>query len=395
MSDQPTIIHLDLDSFFVSVERLARPDLRGVPVLVGGRPEARGVVASASYEARAFGCRSAMPMSTALRLCPQAIVVAPSRGRYSHYSRQVMALLGEITPLVEQVSVDEAYFDVRGCELRSGPPLTIAQSLQRRIRDEVGLPASFGLGANKLIAKLASEKAKPNGIFMVALGTEQHFLAPLPVRDLPGVGPATAERLRALGITTVGQVAALEQATLVRLFGEAGGTSLFEKSRAISSSPVAPEHRPKNISQETTFAHDIAHREAVERHLLAQADAVAARLRDQGFQARTITLKLRFADFTTISRSQTLPTPTDLPTPIYEAARTMLAAAWQQGRAVRLVGVGASNLLDHVGYQLDLFDQHGHDEAREAKLTRTLDDLRERFGKNVVKRARLLDDTEE
>lgn len=389
----PTIIHLDLDSFFVSVERLDHPELRSVPVLVGGRPEVRGVVASASYEARRFGCRSAMPMSTALRLCPHAIVVPPRGERYREVSRQVMILLEELTPLVEKVSVDEAYLDVRGCEQRWGSPLIIAQTLQGRIRDELKLPASLGIASNKLVAKIASDLAKPAGIRLVPVGEEAVFLAPLPVNRLPGVGPTTAARLTRLGIATVGELAALSRLTLVREFGEAAGMSLYEKSHGRGPTEVEPEHRPKNISHETTFARDLASREAVERHLLEQTEAVATRLRAHRFQARTITLKLRFADFETITRSQTLEAPTDLATTIYAAARGLLTGAWKRGHAVRLVGVGVSNLVDRVGYQLELFSESSA--TREARLAQTLDEIRARFGNDIIKRARLLDQDEE
>lgn len=385
----PTILHLDLDSFFVSVERLYRPDLVGKPVLVGGAG-ARGVVSSASYEARQFGCRSAMPMAQAIKLCPQAIVVPASHGRYGEYSGRVMRILEAVTPLVEKVSVDEAFLDVAGCEQLFGQPLEIAQMLQRRIWDELTLPASLGVATNKLVAKIASDDAKPQGIRVVPSGEEAAYLAPRPVRDIPGIGPMTAQKLQRWDILTIAQLAALERATLVREFGDKQGESLWLKAQGISRSKVEPEQAIKSISHENTFERDVSSRATIERELLEQAEHVAARLRAKALQGRTVTLKLRHADFQTLTRSLTLDAPTDLARPIYEAAVALLVREWRRGMSVRLIGVGVSNLLEHAGYQLDLFTENP--DPRDAKIAETLDHLRARFGKEVVKRARLLDD---
>jgi DNA polymerase-4 len=385
-----SILHLDLDSFFVSVERLQRPELVGKPVLVGGAPGERGVVASASYEARQFGCRSAMPMAQALKLCPHAIFVSSSHGLYGEYSRRVMTILEAVTPLVEKVSVDEAYLDVAGCELRFGEPLQIARMLQQHIQAELSLPASLGLATNKLLAKIASGDAKPRGIRVVPPGEEAAYLAPRPVKDIPGIGPMTAQRLQRWDIVTVGQLATLERATLVREFGEKQGESLWLKARGISTSKVEPDQPTKSISHENTFARDVHSRATLERELLEQAEHVAARLRAKGLQGRTVTLKLRHADFQTLTRSTTLDAPTDLSRPIYEAAVALLAREWGRGLSARLIGVGVSNLVGHVGYQLDLFAENP--DPRDAKIAETLDDLRKRFGKDVVRRARLLDE---
>jgi DNA polymerase IV len=384
----PTILHLDLDSFFVSVERLRNPALVGKPVLVGGRPDERGVVASASYEARQYGCRSAMPMARALRLCPHAVVVPSSHGIYGEMSRRVMALLGDVTPLVEKVSVDEAYLDVAGCELRFGDGPQIAHMLQARIRETFDLPSSLGVATNKLIAKIASGDAKPQGIRVVAPGHEAVYLAPRPVGDIPGVGPVTAEKLQRWGIVTAGDLAALERSTLVREFGAKQGESLWLKARGISHSPVEPVQPTKSISHENTFARDVTERAVLERELLDQAEHVANRLRAKELHGRTVTLKLRYADFRTVTRALTLTTPTDLARPIYEAALALLHREWHPGLSVRLIGVGISGLTEQVGYQMDLFS--GEPDPRESRLAETLDELRERFGKDVIKRARLL-----
>jgi DNA polymerase IV len=384
----PTILHLDLDSFFVSVERLRNPALLGKPVLVGGKPDERGVVASASYEARQFGCRSAMPMAQAVRLCPHAVVVPSSHGLYGEMSRKVMALLGEVTPLVEKVSVDEAFLDVAGCELRFGDAPQIARMLQARIREHFDLPSSLGVSTNKLIAKIASGDAKPQGIRLVPAGQEAAYLAPRPVGDIPGVGPVTTQKLQRWGIVTVADLAALERSTLVREFGEKQGESLWLKARGISYSPVEPVQPTKSISHENTFARDVTERPVLERELLDQAEHVANRLRAKGMHGRTVTLKLRHADFRTVTRSLTLAAPTDLARPIYEAALALLQREWHAGLSARLIGVGISGLSEQVGYQLDLFS--GEPDPREARLADTLDELRERFGKDVIKRARLL-----
>lgn len=389
MRETATVLHLDLDCFFVSVERLQNPALIGKPVLVGGRPESRGVVASASYESRRFGCRSAMPMAQALRRCPDALVVPARHDLYGATSRRVMALLREVTPLVEQVSVDEAYLDVAGCEIAFGPPDQIARDLQRRIAEELGLPSSLGLATNKLLAKIASGDAKPEGIRHVPPGDEAAYLAGRPVRDLPGIGPQTAQRLQQLGIVTIGELARLEEATLLRTFGQKQGASLYRKARGQDESVVEPEQARKSVSHENTFATDVADRARLERELLAQAERVAARLRKVAMHGRTVTLKLRYADFSTITRSKTLERPTDLAGPIFEAAVALLRKEWRRSRRVRLIGVGVSNLAPPIGYQLTLFDQE--ESRRDGAIARTLDSLRDRYGEDVVTRARLLD----
>ncbi len=390
------IIHLDLDAFFVAVERLDNPALIGRPVIVGGRAEARGVVSSASYEARAFGIHSAMPTAQALRLCPGAVLVEGHRGRYAEMSRRVMALLGEYTPLLEPISIDEAFLDVTGAEAHYGPPGQLAKTLQDRIEAELGLSASLGVATNKLVAKIASDFRKPHGITVVPPGEEAAFLAPLPMRRLWGVGEVTARELGKLGIETIGDLARLAAADLRARFG-AHGEGLWRAARGMDDSPVTPEHEVKSVSREETFAQDSTDATLLRRELLRLSDAVAAQLRRHGFQARTISLKLRYADFTTLSRQTTLPDPTDAGPALYKHALALFQATWQ-GQPVRLVGVSAANLTQ-AGRQLRLFEQAGQAGAarveRQAQLDAALDRIRARFGEDAVQRASLLDEPEE
>ena len=383
-----TIIHLDLDAFFVAVERLDDPKLIGVPVIVAGRPEARGVVSSASYEARKFGIHSAMPTAQALRLCPQVIVVSGHRGRYVELSRRVMAILGEYTPLLEPLSIDEAFLDVTGTEAHYGPPAQLARTLQDRIMAELGLSASLGVAGNKLVAKIASDFRKPHGITVVLPGEEAAFLAPLPIRKLWGVGQVTARELAGLGIVTIGDLARLSAEDLRARFG-VPGEGLWRAARGFDDSPVTPEHEAKSLSREETFAQDIRDPAVLRRELLRLSDAVAARLRHHGLRSRTISLKLRYPDFTTLSRQVTLTEPTDAGPAIYAQALALFEAAWDR-RPVRLLGVSADNLTQ-AARQLRLFEQ---EEARHAQLEATLDRIRARFGEHAIQRASLLEEPE-
>jgi DNA polymerase-4 len=404
---QRAIIHIDLDAFFVAVEQLDDPALIGQPVIVGGRPDARGVVASASYEARRFGVRSAMPTAQALRLCPEAIVLPGSRGRYSEMSRRVMAILRNYTPLVEQVSIDEAFLDVSGTEAQYGPPAQLAAAIQARIQSELGLSASLGVAANKLIAKIASDFQKPHGITVVPPGEEAGFLAPLPVRKLWGVGEVTSRELSRLDVQTVGDLARLPLETLRQAFGS-HGVGLWRGAHGMDDSPVVTEHEIKSLSREETFTRDTRDAALMRRELLRLSDAVAASLRRHGLTARTVSIKLRYADFKTLTRQRTLAAPVDSGAALYEAALSLLETAWNRQQAVRLLGVGAAGLTEIAG-QLPLFEAPDEDAAvadlaareseaareRRARLDAALDRIRQRFGNEAIQRASLLEEPEE
>jgi DNA polymerase IV len=392
-----TIIHLDLDAFFVAVERLDNPDLIGKPVIVGGRPEERGVVASASYECRRCGVGSAMPTAQALRLCPQAILIAGHRGRYSEMSRLVMRILADYTPELEQLSIDEAFLDMTGTEALFGPPAQLAQTIQRRIDDELKLSSSLGVAANKLVAKIASDYGKPHGITVVPPGTEAAFLAPLPIRRLWGVGRVTAADLGRLGVETVADLTRFSLDELRARFGS-HGEGLWRAARGMDDSPVTAERERKSLSREETFAKDIRDPAVLRRELLRLSDDVAGGLRRHKVQARTVDIKLRYADFTTYTRQATLPESTDTGPVIYAVALALFEAAWDR-RPLRLVGVGGSRLCEPVR-QLRLFEQAEEAPAaaraeRQARLDDALDRIRARFGDDAIQRASLLDQPDE
>lgn len=385
------IIHLDLDAFFCAVEELRDPSLAGKPFAVGGRPETRGVVASCSYPARRLGIHSAMPMSQALRLCP-ALMIVPARHRaYAAMSQQVMAILRKVTPLVEQISIDEAFLDVTD---RAEETAALAADLQQTIRRELGLPASLGVAANKLVAKIANNVGKaaargdapPNALLVVPPGEEAAFLAPLPADALWGVGPKTAERLRALGIHTIGDIARWPERDLVRRFGK-HGQELSRHARGLDERPVVTEHERKSISQETTFARDVIDAALLHQTLLAQTEDVAVDLRRRQLMATTVKLKIRWADFTTLTRQTTLAQPTDAAATIYAASCALLDRVWE-GEAVRLIGVGVSGLNE--ARQLSLWDAP---DERSERLYTAVRDLRRRYGAGAIRRgSELVDD---
>jgi len=385
-----TIIHADLDAFFVAVERLDNPALIGVPVIVGGRAEVRGVVASASYEARKYGVHSAMPTAQALRLCPQVVLVSGHRERYAEMSHCVMAIFGDYTPLVEPISIDEAFLDVSGTEAHYGLPAQLAQTLQERIEHELRLSASLGVASNKLVAKIASDYRKPHGITVVTPGQEAAFLAPLPIRRLWGVGEVTGRELAKLGIETIGDLARFALEELRGRFG-ASGEGLGRAARGLDDSPVTPERDEKSLSREETFAQDVGDPILLRNELLRLSESVASRLRRHGFVARTIGLKVRYSDFTTLTRQATLAEPTDSGPVIYAQVLALFAATWDRRRSVRLVGVGTSN-LEQPARQLRLFEQETN---RQAQLNTALDRIRGRFGDASIQRAALLDEPEE
>ncbi len=341
------IIHADLDAFYATVEQLDNPELQGKPVLVGGRPESRGVVATASYEARPYGVRSAMPMRTAVRLCPQGIIVRPRFTRYREVSRQVMEVFREFTEVIEPLSLDEAYLDISEAvnESEGRWPLGVALELKRRVKEETGLTVSVGVSVSKAVSKIASDLDKPDGLVVVPPGDQAEFLAPLPVGKLWGIGPKTAERLRAEGVDTIGTLAAQPSEWLTRVFGQrAEGVRL----RAIGQDdePVHTERITKSVSSETTFPDDVGDSGELRRVLDELAGGVADSLERKGLRGRTVTVKMRLADFTTFTRQSTLASPSNEPDPIRELAWRLLSAELTTGRTFRLLGVGVSNFTE-------------------------------------------------
>ena len=341
------IIHADLDAFYATVEQLDNPELRGKPVLVGGRPESRGVVATASYEARPFGVRSAMPMRTAVRLCPQGIIVRPRFTRYREMSRQVMEVFREFTELIEPLSLDEAYLDISEAvdEAEGRWPLGVALELKRRVKAETGLTVSVGVSVSKAVSKIASDLDKPDGLVVVPPGDQAEFLAPLPVGKLWGIGPKTAERLMAEGVDTIGALAVQSPDWFTRVFGQrAEGVRL--RSVGLDDEPVHTERITKSVSSETTFPDDIGDTEELRRVLEELAGGVAESLERKGLRGRTVTVKMRLADFTTFTRQSTLATPSNEPGPVQDLAWRLLSAELTTGRTFRLLGVGVSNFAE-------------------------------------------------
>ena len=341
------IIHADLDAFYAAVEQLDNPDLRGKPVLVGGSPESRGVVATASYEARVFGVHSAMPMATAVRHCPQGIIVRPRFDRYREMSRLVMEIFRDLTDLVEPLSLDEAYLDITSLVESRRPPLGVAIDLKRRVREETRLNVSIGLGTSKSVAKIASDLEKPDGLVVVPPGDERGFLAPLPVGKLWGIGPKTAERLLQDGVTTIGELASQPDEWYARKFGKRA-QSIRAKAKGQDEDPVKTERSPKSISAETTFPTDINSPEELRGTLNRLASSVSGQLEKKEVKGRTVTVKLRLSDFTTLTRQTTLKAPTNLESVMTETGWRLLEAELTPGRALRLLGVGMSGFEEPV-----------------------------------------------
>jgi DNA polymerase IV len=378
------ILHVDLDAFFVAVEQARDPSLRGKAVVVGGDPGGRGVVATASYEARAFGVHSAMALRTAQRLAPHAIFLRGDFKEYERVSRAFHAILGDYTPLVESGGLDEAYLDITGCEALVGSPEQAAATIRRRIREELGLAASVGIAPSKLVAKVASDRAKPDGVCLVQPGEEAAFLAPMPLRALPMLGPKLEARLLPMGISTLGQLAALPVASLEGLFGRQGAL-ISQRSRGIDVTPVGGEHGAKSISREGTFAADIADPEHLRSILRAFSESVGSQLRRQGRRARTVSLKLRYEDFKTVSRSMTLPRPLNSNEAIFDSADALLARLRQaERRPVRLIGVGASNLVDDA-VQLSLEPSK---ESKAELVSAAFDKVRQKYGTRSLQTGR-------
>ncbi len=373
IGSSPAIIHLDMDAFYASVEQRDDPSLKGRPVIVGGHAR-RGVVLAASYEVRRFGVHSAMPMARALRLAPDAVVVPPRFDVYADASSRVFDILQTVTPLYEPLSLDEAFLDVTSSRSLFGAPAEMARALRARIAGELGLPSSAGIAACKLVAKIASDLAKPDGQLEVPADGGQAFLAPLPVGRLPGVGPKSARQLQALGITRVGELAAQDPAFLERRLGP-GGRELWDRARGIDPRPVVPDRDAKSIGAEDTFDEDLARVEDLRPRVHAQALRVAQRLRRAGLRARTVQLKLKRADFTLVTRRTTLEAPTDDGRAIYRAAAGLLER--EPPAPTRLTGVSAQNLVPSEAPQLGLFAPPPTPADR---LNRALDAITSRFG---------------
>ena len=379
-----SIIHVDLDAFFAAVEQRDHPELRGKPVIVGGDPQSRGVVSTCSYEARKFGVHSAMPLRTALQLCPNGIFVPVDGAKYQRVSRDVMGVLRRFTPAVEQVSIDEAFLDVAGSEALFGDAPEIAHRIKREVVETTGLTVSVGVATNKLIAKVGSDLRKPDGLVVVEPGQEAAFLAPLEIRRLWGIGPKTAERLHGLGVRTIGELAALPVEALGRALGDHGAT-LHDRALGIDFDPVTGGgEAAKSVSHETTFAVDVTDAAEIERTLLALTEGVSARLRSAGIRAGTVAVKIRDSQFRTITRQRSLPEPSDLTDTIWRVA-VELARPEVRGKKIRLLGVSATQL--GAPEQIGMFEVV---DERARRVVDATDAVRRRFGDRAVTRASLL-----
>lgn len=379
---EASILHIDMDAFFVSVELLTRPELRGKPVVVGGQRDQRGVVSAASYEARQFGIHSAMPLRTAARLCPHAVFLDGHHSLYSDWSDRIATIFAKYSPIVEMASVDEAYLDLAGTERLHGSPLAAAHKLRCEIWEKTQLPASMGLAATRLVAKVASDQAKPRGLLWIPAGMEETFLAPLPVRKIPGIGKVTEAGLHALGIQTVGQLAAVPLERLEEAFGQ-WGVALHRKARGQDAYEFFIDAEPKSISHNHTFGVDIDNEETLLSMLSHLSEKAAKRLRDSGLYARTISVTIRYKSFKTITRAKSLREPTGLDSVILPAAKELFLRHWDRRQQIRLLGVALS-AFEHAAPQLDLLDA-GQRERLE-KLARATDRLRDRFGFDKIRR---------
>ncbi len=389
MTDPRSIIHLDMDAFYASVEQRDHPELQGKPVIVGGHPT-RGVVLAASYEVRPTGVRSAMPMSRAVKLAPNAIVVPPRFHAYSEASEQVFGILSSVTPLIEPLSLDEAFLDVTASKALFGDAQAIATRLRARIRDEVKLPASAGIAESKFLAKIASDLAKPNGQRVVPPGTAKAFLAPLPVSRLWGVGPKTEEVLSRHGLKTIGDVAAKELFWLEKRLGSLG-PHLFALANGVDDRPVIPDHEQKSLGSQDTFEEDLFGLEALKPHLHSQALRVGRRLRKAGLKGRVVQLTLKYFDFTHLTRRHALDEPTDDGQVLYREALELLAKV-DLSKRVRLTGVTAAELVGDAP-QLGLFAEEKP--RRADKLNQALDRIASKFGSAAIVTADLKDDVED
>ena len=374
--------HLDMDAFYASVEVRERPELAGLPVVVGGTPEGRGVVAAASYPARRYGIRSAMPMATALKRCPELVILRTRMSLYAAESRRIHEILERYTPLIEPLSLDEAFLDLRGSVRLFGPVPEIARRIKREISEELGLTASVGIAPVKFVAKIASDLGKPDGFLVVEPGELQAFLHPLPVGRLWGVGKVGEQAMRRLGLETIGDVARHDEDFMTRHFGR-HGQHLLRLARGIDPREVVPDRETKSVSNETTFAADIADREELRAILMQLVEQVGWRLRHKELAGRTVQIKARYADFSTVTRAQTLAAPTSNTADIWRAASALLDRLPRPGAALRLIGVGVSGFEDEGAEQGDLFAAAVEEKT---KVDRVADAIQEKFGIGVVRR---------
>ncbi len=388
MNPDPTIIHVDMDAFYASVEQRDRPELRGKPVIVGG-VKGRGVVCAASYEARKFGVHSAMPIATARRLCPQGIFLHVRMQHYAEIGRKIRDIFLSFTPLVEPLSLDEAFLDVHGCEGLFGPAPEIARQIKTRIRAELGLVASVGIAPNKFLAKLASDYGKPDGFVVLPSAKVAEFLSPLPVSRIWGVGAKGEKRLHDMGVRTIGQIAAMSEKTLSDRLGEMG-RHIWRLANGIDDRTVVADREAKSVSTETTFAQDIGDKAILRAWLLDLVDHLASRLRHEEIWARTIDVKIRSSDFRTVTRSTTLAEATNLTNVIWKAAVDLFERSLTgELMPVRLLGVGATKLTREPIVQGNLFEDHGHE--RQEALDEAVDTIRAQFGARSIRRGILLD----
>jgi DNA polymerase-4 len=381
---QATILHVDMDAFYASVAELDNPQYKGKALVVGAG--VRGVVLSANYEARKFGIRAAMPVGRAKRMAPHAIFIAPEHHRYAEISERVMAIFNSFTPLVEPISLDEAFLDVTGSQKLFGDGREIAAKIRAQVEQEEGITCSVGIAQSKFIAKLASQHCKPNGMLEIKSDRILEFLHPLPVRALWGVGPKTAESLDRLGLHTVADIANTPRATLIRALGDATGESLYELAWGRDYRNVIPDEPEKSIGNEETFARDIDSPEEILAEFLRMAEKATARLRERGLFAKTVTMKIKFADFTTLSRAKTLPIGIDGTHETYEIVKKLYLALNNEGARIRLVGVSLSNLLDEAPVQLEL----GARERGWRDADTAIDKAKARFGGGSVRPGRLI-----
>ncbi len=380
------IVHVDLDAFFVSVEQALNPELRGKPVVVGGRPDRRGVVAAASYEARAFGLHAGMPLAAASRLCPQAIFIEGSFTKYRDASQRFMAILADFSPFLEPVGLDEAYLDVTGFESIYGSIHQMAVDIKQRIKSELGLCASVGVASGKVVAKIAAELSKPDGLLEVAAGEERSFLAPLPIAKLPGIGKKTEQILNGLGVSTIGELSVTPLNELKSHFG-ASGELLHRYASGIDDREIETPTAAKSISRETTFGEDTKDRSLLEATLRYLGERVGADLRRRGRQAKCVTIKLRYADFTTITRRHSLSQATDSDQTIFDTGLRLLKKELSgEKRAIRLIGIGVSNLVES-SRQLDMLNSSAQ---RLERLNRAIDRIRHKYGFSAIQTGRTL-----
>lgn len=380
-----SIFHIDMDAFFVSVEELYDPSLKGKPVVVGGKAHERGVVSAASYAARAFGVHSAMPLRTAALLCPHAVFIDGHRDRYELYSGQVRAVLETFTPKFEMASIDEAYLDMTGTERLHGPPLLAAHKLHEAIKSTTGLNNSIGCSSARLVSKVASDQAKPNGVLYVPPGAEAAFLAPLDIRRIPGVGKVAEKNLRDIGVYKVGDLARLDNRLLLERFGKLG-LALAGKARGFDAGSwfekeMAAGDDPKSISHEHTFHEDTASADVLDATLAHMSEKVGRRLREHALHARTVQLKFRYSDFSTFTRAQSLAHATQIDTEIYQTVRELFHRNWQRGRPIRLIGVQTTGFEETEG-QLDLLNGEKNEKLK--RVFTAADTLRDRFGESSV-----------